>query len=67
MNWKDTGDLLATTCKDKQLRIIDCRRDKAIVHELSNHQGIKDSRVIWLNDGFRLLTTGFNYVSIMFH
>ncbi|KAK6630379.1 hypothetical protein RUM44_005046 [Polyplax serrata] len=61
LNWKSTGDLLATTCKDKQLRILDCRRDKSVIHELTSHQGIKDSRVVWLNDGNRLLTTGFNW------
>ncbi|KAL0269016.1 UNVERIFIED_CONTAM: hypothetical protein PYX00_010761 [Menopon gallinae] len=58
--WNDTGSLIATTCKDKQLRILDCRKDGAVVNETISHQGIKDSRTVWLNDGFRLLTTGFS-------
>lgn len=59
--WNSPGTLLATTCKDKLLRIIDVRAD-SVVGSTSSHQGIKDSRVVWLNDNQRLLTTGFNAV-----
>ncbi|XP_057342240.1 coronin-7 isoform X3 [Microplitis mediator] len=60
LSWKYDGSLLATSCKDKQVRIIDPRASKSIVQMSSSHQSIKDSRIVWLGNGDRLLTTGFD-------
>ncbi|KAG7207127.1 hypothetical protein KM043_001001 [Ampulex compressa] len=60
LSWKQDGVLLATSCKDKQLRIIDPRASSCVVNACSSHQSIKDSRVVWLNDSDRILTTGFD-------
>ncbi|KAI8062153.1 hypothetical protein BC940DRAFT_359073 [Gongronella butleri] len=60
--WNYNGSLIATTCRDKKLRIIDVRSNK-IVQEGSGHQGIKGSRVVWLGDEDRIATTGFSRMS----
>ncbi|XP_076294360.1 coronin isoform X2 [Lasioglossum baleicum] len=59
LSWKQDGVLLATSCKDKQVRIIDPRAAACIVNSCSSHQSIKDSRIVWLNSN-RILTTGFD-------
>ncbi|XP_011862299.1 PREDICTED: coronin-7 isoform X3 [Vollenhovia emeryi] len=59
VSWKEDGTVLATSCKDKQMRIIDPRASTCIVNSCSSHQSIKDSRVVWLNSD-RILTTGFD-------
>jgi len=59
VSWKEDGTVLATSCKDKQLRIIDPRASTCIVNSCSSHQSIKDSRTVWLNSD-RILTTGFD-------
>lgn len=60
LSWKQDGILLATSCKDKQVRIIDPRASTCIVNSCSSHQSIKDSRCVWLNNSDRILTTGFD-------
>ncbi|XP_014488330.1 PREDICTED: coronin-7 isoform X2 [Dinoponera quadriceps] len=60
VSWKQDGTVLATSCKDKQMRIIDPRASLCIVNSCSSHQSIKDSRVVWLNNSDRVLTTGFD-------
>ncbi|XP_071871906.1 coronin isoform X2 [Bombus fervidus] len=60
LSWKQDGVILATSCKDKQLRIIDARASTCIVNSCSSHQSIKDSRCVWLNNSDRILTTGFD-------
>lgn len=62
MAWNYNGSLIATTCRDKRLRIFDVRSNK-IVQEGNGHQGIKGSRVVWLGDCDRLATTGFSKMS----
>src|SRR5436305_15217985 len=42
MSWNWNGSLLATTCRDKKLRIFDVRSNK-VVQEASSHQGVKGS------------------------
>jgi len=59
VSWKEDGTVLATSCKDKQLRLIDPRASTCIVNSCSSHQSIKDSRTVWLNND-RILTTGFD-------
>ncbi|KOC65257.1 Coronin-7 [Habropoda laboriosa] len=60
LSWQQDGVLLATSCKDKQVRIIDPRASACIVNSCSSHQSIKDSRIVWLSNGDRILTTGFD-------
>ncbi|KAI9323297.1 hypothetical protein BX666DRAFT_1847374 [Dichotomocladium elegans] len=62
MSFNYNGSLMATTCRDKRLRIFDLRSNK-IVQEGAGHQGIKGSRVVWLGDSDRLATTGFSRMS----
>lgn len=65
VSWKRDGRLVITSCKDKQLRVIDPRSSKhQVTQSTSSHQSIKDSRVVWLGDSNRILTTGFDSVSI---
>ncbi|XP_058794011.1 coronin-7 isoform X2 [Phymastichus coffea] len=59
-SWKYDGTLLATSCKDKQVRIIDPRAARNIVQAASSHQSIKDSRIVWLGNSDKVLTTGFD-------
>lgn len=52
--------MLATSCKDKIVRIVDPRSATAIQMSADSHQSIKDSRVVWLGEQNRILTTGFD-------
>ncbi|KAI1280679.1 Coronin-2B [Halotydeus destructor] len=56
------GSLLATTCKDKLLRIIDVRRGVVVGHGRC-HEGSKAAKVAFLGDTTRLFTTGFSKYS----
>ena len=56
------GSLLATTCKDKTLRIIEPRSGR-VVTEGPSHQGTKASRVTFIGDTGTLFTTGFSKFS----
>lgn len=49
---------MVTSCKDKVVRIIDPRSNVPIILSSDSHQSIKDSRVVWLGDQQRILTTG---------
>ena len=62
VGWQTAGSLLATQCKDKMLRVIDPRSSDAAL-QCDSHQGAKDSKVVWLSDCQRVLTTGFGSVS----
>ncbi|KAJ2402649.1 Coronin-like protein crn1 [Coemansia sp. RSA 2559] len=57
--WNHTGTLLAATCRDKKLRIFDVRSGE-ILQEGDSHTGVKGSRVTWLGNQPRLVTTGFS-------
>ncbi|XP_023292448.2 coronin-7 isoform X4 [Lucilia cuprina] len=60
-SWKQDGTVLATSCKDKYLRILDPRvNGSPIQMSAESHQSIKDSRVVWLGNQSRILTTGFD-------
>lgn len=56
------GQLLATTSRDKKLRIWDLS-SRSIISECQGHSGAKPSRVVWLGDSDRILTTGFSRLS----
>ncbi|KAJ3013030.1 Coronin-2B [Thoreauomyces humboldtii] len=60
--WNYDGTLLATTCKDKKLRVFDVRANK-VVQETNGHQGIKGARVAWMGNADRFVTTGFSRTS----
>ncbi|XP_074661176.1 coronin-6-like isoform X2 [Tubulanus polymorphus] len=62
MSWNRDGSLLATTCKDKRIRVIDPRSGN-IVAEGQGHVGTKASKVVFLGDTGRLFTTGFSKMS----
>lgn len=56
------GSLLATTSRDKKIRIWDIRTGE-IVSEGSGHTGAKPSRVTWLGNTDKIVTTGFSRLS----
>jgi len=60
--WTWGGSLLATTCKDKKLRLID-PRSNTITSDVDCHMGIKGSRCLWLGDKEKLFTSGFSKTS----
>ncbi|KNE55393.1 hypothetical protein AMAG_01289 [Allomyces macrogynus ATCC 38327] len=62
MTYSWTGDMLATTCKDKILRVFDIRSKTAAVETLG-HQGVKGSRAVWLGDLDKIVTVGFSKTS----
>uniref|UniRef100_A0A2I3GEV1 Coronin n=1 Tax=Nomascus leucogenys TaxID=61853 RepID=A0A2I3GEV1_NOMLE len=61
--WNSNGSLLATTCKDKTLRIIDPRKGQVVAHERARpHEGARPLRAVFTADG-KLLSTGFSRMS----
>jgi len=60
VDWNTNGSLLASSAKDKKIRIIDPRQ-KTVVSEAEAHPGVKGSRVCWL--GSRLFSCGFSKTS----
>jgi coronin-1B/1C/6 len=61
--WNPTGTLLATTCRDRKLRIFDPRAGAEAVRVNDGHSGIKGSRVVWMGETDRIATTGFSKMS----
>jgi len=58
--WNYNGSILATSCKDKKLRIIDPRAGTVVAeHDRSNMQGNKGFRLVWAGKHDYLFTTGF--------
>ncbi|XP_059078882.1 coronin-B-like isoform X3 [Tigriopus californicus] len=57
--WKQSGDLFASQSKDLQLRIFDVRSGSK-VNQCLSHEGMKDSKVVWIGNSNRILTTGFS-------
>ncbi|KAF9175238.1 Coronin-like protein crn1 [Mortierella sp. AD011] len=62
VTWNYNGNLVATTCRDKKLRVFDVRSNK-IVLQGDSHSGVKGSRVVWMGNSDRLATTGFSKMS----
>ncbi|CAF0911838.1 unnamed protein product [Didymodactylos carnosus] len=58
ITWNKNGSLFATTCKDKRIRVIEARSGR-VVTEGIGHQGPKTSKIVFLGDMKRLLSTGF--------
>ncbi|GHJ89738.1 hypothetical protein NliqN6_6140 [Naganishia liquefaciens] len=61
--WNYTGSLLATTSRDKKVRLFDPRAGSEPIKVADGHGGIKGSRVVWLGDRDRMVTTGFSKMS----
>jgi len=62
MSFNRNGSMLATTCKDKQLRCIDPRTGEVVTQGQAHH-GSKASKVTFLGDSGKLFTTGFSKFS----
>ncbi|TVY32818.1 Coronin-like protein [Lachnellula occidentalis] len=62
LSWSANGSMLATTSRDKKLRIWDVRQERP-AHEVAGHSGAKNSRVVWMGEHNRLATTGFSKMS----
>ncbi|KAG8520113.1 Coronin-6 [Galemys pyrenaicus] len=60
--WNGNGSLLATTCKDKTLRIIDPRKGQVVAERARPHEGARPLRAIFTADG-KLFSTGFSRTS----
>ncbi|TFK73785.1 DUF1900-domain-containing protein [Pluteus cervinus] len=58
-----TGTVLATTSRDKKIRLFDPRKGPDPVRVTDGHAGIKGSRIVWLGDLDRIATTGFSRMS----
>ncbi|GLB41455.1 putative WD repeat coronin family protein [Lyophyllum shimeji] len=63
MAFNPTGTLLATTCRDRKLRLFDPRTGGEAVRVVDGHGGIKGSRVAWMADLDKIATTGFSKMS----
>ncbi|XP_069788862.1 coronin-1C-like isoform X2 [Narcine bancroftii] len=60
-SWNYNGSLLCTTCKDKNLRVIDPRKEEVIA-EMKAHEGSRPMRAVFLTSG-NVFTTGFSRMS----
>nr|KAG5706189.1 hypothetical protein BaRGS_019516 [Batillaria attramentaria] len=58
MSWRTSGALMSTTCRDKQMRILDLRANQ-VVQKVPGHQSVKDTRIQWLGDTDYIVSTGF--------
>ncbi|KAI0294482.1 microtubule binding protein [Multifurca ochricompacta] len=58
-----TGQLVATTSRDRKLRLFDPRAGGEAVRVGEGHSGIKSVRVVWIGDRDRIATTGFSRMS----
>ncbi|KAJ3515716.1 hypothetical protein NLJ89_g1588 [Agrocybe chaxingu] len=63
MAFNPTGTLIATTCRDRKLRIFDARAGNEPVRINDGHSGVKGSRVVWMGELDKLATTGFSKMS----
>ncbi|KNZ74954.1 Coronin-like protein crn1 [Termitomyces sp. J132] len=60
LSFNPTGTLLATTCRDRKLRLFDPRAGGEAVRVVDSHGGIKGSRVVWMGDLDKIATTGMS-------
>lgn len=63
MAFNSTGTLLATTSRDRKLRLFDPRAGGEAVRLTEGHSGIKGARVCWMGDKDNFVTTGFSKMS----
>ncbi|KAJ7372160.1 Coronin-1C [Desmophyllum pertusum] len=62
VSWNANGSLIATTCKDKKIRIIDARKGN-VIHEADGHEGAKPQRVAFCSEFGYLFSAGFSKMS----
>lgn len=59
LDWNRDGSILATSSKDKKLRLCDPRTSE-VVNSVEAHEGSKTSKLVWLGeDSGHLCTVGF--------
>jgi coronin-1B/1C/6 len=58
-----TGTCLATTCRDRKVRLFDPRAGREAVRVAEGHGGIKGARVVWMGELDKIATTGFSKMS----
>jgi len=58
ISWNYDGSLMATSSKDKSIRIFDPRANRMIA-ETQSHQGAKAGRVLWTGKRDLIFTVGF--------
>jgi coronin-1B/1C/6 len=58
-----TGHLLATTSRDRKIRLFDPRVGGEAVRIGEGHAGVKGARVVWMGEHDRIATTGFSRMS----
>lgn len=61
--FNSTGTLLATTSRDRKIRLFDPRVGGEAVRTGEGHGGIKGSRIAWMGDMDKIATTGFSRMS----
>jgi WD40 repeat protein len=61
LSWKADGSVLATTSKDKKVRIWDPRAN-SVTHSADSHSSNRESVTTWLGASNRILTSGFDSV-----
>lgn len=59
LSWRGNGTTLVTSCKDKKIRVLDPRAGKSVL-EGKGHDGVRDSRALWLGDKDFIVSTGFS-------
>lgn len=57
--WNRNGSLIATTCKDKQNRVLDPRKPNSAI-TFEGHPGAKSSRCMWMDNRNALAFCGFS-------
>lgn len=57
--WSYTGNALATSCKDKVLRIYDARSGDLAQSKADAHEGSKSVKLVWLGNKEKLVSVGF--------
>ena len=62
LHWSYSGSLFCVSSKDKMHRIFDPRENR-VVAEYAAHDGTKCSKMTWLGETPRTITTGFNRAS----
>lgn len=58
-----SGTLLASTCRDRKIRLFDARSGGDAVRITDGHGGIKGARIAWMGDLDKFATTGFSKMS----
>lgn len=61
--WNRTGTLLATTSRDRKIRLFDPRAGEEAVRVAEGHGGVKGSRLVWMGEHDRIASTGFSKMS----